>query len=554
MLLTMSKPAAILGLALMAGCAGNKHHSGTAAGPTGPDLGRIVVSTVPFDADLRLRSATFTPSGRILVNYADGTAVDHRDIRLAVMDDDGSNLQTIFSGPVPERDKDNGIRHMIFADNTRIFMGDFILECQPDLDRCRDSHLYPVVYPEQVADGEHIANRWSEMIIAPDNKHVAWTTLFANYSAAMFTGRLEKQEGEYRIVAPRIISTMAAFRPDPDHPDGVLPNPVRNGEVKQFVAGGTAISLVGAKRSDIADSVVQDLAGDALHQITRNPGYDETTIFSPDEKLGLVMTSRFSDATDLKVLGAMPRPYPASLNMGLNMLAYTYSVTGVRKVRTGNIGPALIDIETSRSEDDYLGINLNTQDHWVYGSPMSWHPNGKKAMWMEAPRGSSRNGAARRIQVVSLPDYAPQAAVGARATPRDIVYGTDDMSALEDFLQQSREIDVKVYGRISGHIHYRRTARGTVHKVYNEFSDGDGAVYNGSERTQLNPRGNSTYTADITLAGAAVGRMDLQVTFGPPQGEIPAQIIFTEDAAGMSLSHGFTEYGGKRFNVEDLLP
>ena len=91
----------------------------------------------------------------------------------------------------------------------------------------------------------------------------------------------------------------------------------------------------------------------------------------------------------------MPRPYPDSLNMGVSMLAYTYSVTGVRKTRSGSIGPALIDIEASKTREGYLGINLNTQDEWVFHSPMSWHPDGKKAMWIEARRGGGPRRSAR---------------------------------------------------------------------------------------------------------------------------------------------------------------
>lgn len=49
-------------------------------------------------------------------------------------DDDGTGMRTFFVGEVPERPKDNGIRLMIFADNQRIFMGDFVLECTSSLE------------------------------------------------------------------------------------------------------------------------------------------------------------------------------------------------------------------------------------------------------------------------------------------------------------------------------------------------------------------------------------------------------------------------------------
>jgi hypothetical protein len=351
-------------------------------------ISRTVVTTIPVDPSLQVRSATYTPSGKVLVAYTKGTTDHLRHIDLAVMDDDGRNFRPFFSQQIPPREKDNGIRFMVFPDNKRIFLGDFIIECASLLETCDRPELLPVAYPAEVADGDNISHRWSEIIVAPDNEHIAWTALLANYSAAVFTGRLERTDDGYRIRDSLIVSTLEAFSPDPQHADGVIPNPVRNGEVKQFVQGGGAISLVGALERDTADSVVYELASGDLQQITHDPGYDETTIFSPDEKLGIVMTTRFSPQTNLAILGVLPRPYPASLNMGLNMHSYIYSVTGVRQSRPGNIGPALIDIEASRTQRGYQGVNLSTSEEWVFRSPMSWHPSSKKAMWIEGRRGA----------------------------------------------------------------------------------------------------------------------------------------------------------------------
>ena len=468
------------------------------------------------------------------------------------MNDDGTGLRTIFSQAVPERPKDNGIRFMPFNDNRRIFMGDFVLECAPSLDACDKSTLLLVTYPAEVADGPHIAHRWSEMIIAPDNRHIAWTTLLSNFSAAVFTGELRKRGAGYVIAEPRIVSTLAPFKPDPKHADGVLPQPIRNGEVKQFVHGGTGISMAGGVDRDLPDSVVQDLRSGKVEAVTRTPGYDETTIFSPDERLGLTMTTRFSEGTDLKILDLIPRPYPAALNMGLSMFAYTYGVTGVRASRPGNVGPALIDIQASETQAGYLGTNLHTQDDWVFNSPMSWHPGGKKAMWPESPRG----GGARRLQIVELPDYRPGKPVVTKVTPDTIPYGSTDLSVIPGLVRKTDEIDeidVKVYGQVSGHIAFRRTAS-SIDKVYFDFSDDGRTVYAGRETMALNPRGNSTYTADLRLTGANSGRMDLTMTFGPVVGSEQAGLVFAPDASGKPQTRGYTEYNGTRLTVDKLVP
>jgi hypothetical protein len=515
----------------------------------GVSIGRVQVTTIPFDhPGLTLRSATYTPSGKVLVSYAAAGDADPRDVKLALIDDDGKNMRPFFAQRLPERPKDNGLRFMVFADNRRIFTGDYVIECAQSLESCTQPALYPVEYPPEVAGGEHVSHRWSEIIVAPDNRHIAWTTLLSNYSALVFLGELEKAGASYRIVHPTIVSTLDPFAKDPSHPDGVLPQPVRGGEVKQFVDGGAAISLVGAVKRDLPDSVVQHLATGEKEAITDTPGYTETTIFSPDERLGMTMTSRFSEHTDLAVLGLLPRPYPDSLNMGLSMLAYTYSVTGVRAARSGNVGPALIDIAASKTQNGYLGVNLNTKDDWVFSSPMSWHPSGKTAMWLEVRRGSR----AKRMQRVRLPDYRPAAPVAAGTTPDAIPYGVSDLAVVADYARASGDIDVKVYGKTSGYISYRRTPGGVIEKTYVDFSDDGRSVYSGTERTQADPRGRSTYTAKLKLTGPRPGEMDLKITFGPLGGELPAEIIFAPDSSGAPLTRGYAEYDGQRLSVDTL--
>lgn len=522
--------------------------------PTAPamrqtSVGRIAVSTVPFPDDLIIRDATYTPTGKVLVSYISKGKNDPRDVNLAVIDDDGTNMRTIFSQVLPQREKDNGIRYMVFADNKRIALGDFIVECAPSIDVCTQSKLLPVVFPPEVASGDHVSHRWSEIVIASDNRHIAWTTLLSNYSALVFLGELRKEGNAYNVVNSRIISTPNPFTKDPAHADGVLPQPVRGGEVKQFVDGGRALSFVGASRRNMPASVVQDLASGKVDQVTDTPGYTETTIFSPDNRLGLTMTTRFSQRTDPAILGLMPLPYPASLDMKLSMFAYMYAVAGVRVTREGNIGPELINIRASKSRSDYEGVNLSLEPDWVFHSPMSWHPGGKKGMWIEGQRGTDD----LRIRVVQLLDYRPAAAVKG-AVPTTIPYASSDLSAVPAYGRASQGLSAKVYGRRSGYLTYRSDTKGVIEKTYFNFSDDAKATYSGSERMEMNPGGRSTYTAKVTLSGAQPGVMDLKITFGPLGGKLPSQIIFASDEAGAPLTRGYVEYAGQRLNVKTLVP
>ena len=546
-------PIALCFSGALAACAGQTNAPSEAHGVATGALDQVDIASMPLPSGARLLSATYTPSGKVLVTLDSGGdegGEQGRSINLATANDDGSEMRSFFSGNIPERPLDNGLRYMVFPDNRRIFLGDFVIECSTSLETCSDARLLPVAYPAEIADGAHVAYRWSEMIVAPDNRSVAWTTLLANYSAMVFVGELIRKDDGYVIAKTQIVSTIDSFSADPEHPDGVIPQTVRGGEVKQFMHGGTSLSLAGLLQRDIADSVVYHLATGEMEAVTLTPGYTETTIFSPDERLGVTMTTRFSPRSDPAIFGLVPRPYPDSLNINLNMLAYSYGVTGVRRQRAGNIGPALIDIERSKiGGTDYHGTNLNSDPEWVYNSPLSWHPSSTRAMWIEQNRDTGK----RRIQVMHIPEYRPGKTVAAKPTPTSLPYAITDLSVAKSYARSGQDIDVKVYGKASGYISYQRSA-GLVRKTYVDFSDDGTSVYSGTETTKANPRANSTYSADMTLSGPKPGRMRLSVTFGPITGDLPAKILFDKGDDGKPISAGFAEYDGRRLQLSDLQP
>ena len=204
------------------------------------------------------------------------------------MDEDGSNLKELWAGKWEKYYKSNGIRLMPFDDNKKILTGDYILECQPNIDDCKDSKLYPVIYPKEVVNMEGVYIVWSEIIVSPD-EHIAWTTLSSVYNNINFIGQLVKGEENFTISKVQIISTLGLIDYEDEEKgifkDGIL----RGGEVKQFTSGGEAITLAGAGSSDstLAKSVFQSLVSEDNYPLTHFPGYEETTIISPDGKLGL---------------------------------------------------------------------------------------------------------------------------------------------------------------------------------------------------------------------------------------------------------------------------
>jgi hypothetical protein len=343
------------------------------------------------------------------------------------------------------------------------------------------------------------------------------------------------------------------MKQDPDKPGYLIPQVIRGGEVKQFVRGGTAISLVGAKNTVITDSVVQDLSSEELVQITKTPGYDETTIFSPDENLGIVMSSRASPKTDPAIFGLMPRPGYAL--QGLIMCLYMYAVAGVRKFRQGNVGPVLIDIKRSMSEENYRGVALNDPEkQWVYYSPMSWHPGGKKVMWPEGLRGTETI----RIQIAKLLDYIPGQSVAIQKTPDTISYAEPDISKLSSL--SNPNIEGKIAGKHSGHIEYQRrgkeameTLAGSIETVYVNYSDDGERFYNGYEKTSYSVFDESIYEADLTMSGAETGEMKLRATFSKIAGGNLPKLLFEKASDGKPKSYACAAYRGITLNIEDML-
>ncbi len=169
---------------------------------------------------------------------------------------------------------------------------------------------------------------------------------------------------------------------------------------------------------------------------------------------------------------------------------------------------------------------------------------------MESQQGPERK---RRVQIVRLRDYQPAPTVAASPTPQAIPYATADLSVVNSLLEASRETNVRVYGKASGHIHFTRDGSGRIDKRYTNYSDDGESVYSGRETMTLNPRGHSTYIADIRLTGPMPGRMDLKLTFGPLHDPLPARIIFSKDEAGEPLSRGYTEYNGQRLEITSLV-
>ncbi len=523
-----------------------------------PELGRLEVRTLPLPDTFLRPWGTYTATGTVLVAYetADDPDVDGW-LNLAVVDDDGQNLRQLFSGPAPLRPRNNGMRLLPFADGKRVLMSDYILECEPSHDACEAATLVPLLYPSLVEDDPLALHRWSEPIIAPDNEHLCWTTLHATLGAYNVLGRLRRTAAAYEVDGAHLVSSNGFLSDDPERPGYVVAETVRGGEVKQFARGGTALSVAGTAGRALVDSVLQELDGTAVTALTLTPGYDETTILSPDESLGIVMTTRFSPATNCAVVGLLPRPYASISTVGLAMAAYWYGIGGVRRWGEGNIGPALVDLSRAMTDRTYLGANLSDPTgQWVYYSPMSWHPDSRRAAWNEGLRNGT-NAPPLRIRLVTALDRAAGEPVRAVATPAVPPYARP--LAPENLVPWAGPTGGRIAGAASGYVDVRRTggeglgAAAAVETTYVGYSDDGRTFLEGVERLQNQGGTASTvYEADLHRIGDDPGELVLRLTFTQESWNDPVRLSFAEAADGKPASWGHASYQGETLRVEDM--
>lgn len=518
-------------------------------------LGRIEVFDVPMPDGVCDINGTYTPSGRVLV--ADRTRPDADHYRLFTLNDDGTDVKRVFEGEIPQKKTANGIRYMCYADNRRVLLGDYVLECDKSLDEDGQAALIPVRWPDALEHYPAVFRHWSEIIISPDMEHMVWTML--TYTGAdNFIGRLVRHGAEYVIEDVYCISSRSMYAADPEHPGEVIPQAVRGGEVKQFIRGGRAVSLVGNSDS-LADSVVEELDTGRTWQFSDTAGYEETAIFSPDERLAVCMSPRFSVHTNADILGLIPLPHSGYARMPIINPAYQYAIGSERIFRRGLIGPALVDVKKTLEEGrSYRGVDLgDPENRFVYYSPMSWSPSGTKAMWNERTR-MTDPGMKARLRVARLLDYVPAESVTAVPTPDGS--GIPYAVPLEDYLKPAAGgapgVPFRVRGKVSGFAVSEEGENGWKVVRYEHFSD-DGLTFRDGEIASKSPRsmydaGENIFRADLTVTGEHEGRAEFTLTFTQKSLRDPVMLSFAPDESGLPATRGCSEYDGVRVRAEDM--
>ena len=524
------------------------------------EFGRIEVRDIPLPWEGSDISGTYTYSGRVLVSRCISQEQGGKNwYQVVTLNDDGTDVREVFDGEILQLQGANGIRWMCFADKKRILLGDYVLECSPDIDHCRKAELVRLYYPEQLDRGENIVFRWSEIIIAPDNVHMCWTML-TTVGSMNYLGRLRRDADGYHLENVCAISSDRSCEPDPDHEGYSVMLPPRGGELKQFIRGGRALTMAGGGDS-VSESMMVPLDSEELIQITDTPGYEETTIFSADEKLGVVMSPRFSEKTNCAVFGLVPQPQSMAVRSKFINCLYMYCVSGVRTFRRGNIGPVLINIEKSRAEGRaYQGVDLSDPEGcFVYYSPISWHPNSTRAMWNEGTR-MAEGGRKCRLRMCRLLDWKASEPVPAGVTPEqdEIPYAMPGNAPVRGAAEDV--FNIKIKGKSRGYV-VNEGGEGNppvYRTTYHDFSDDGETFYNGSMTVtapaNIFAPGNTVFEADVDVTGKHTGEMKLRAVFRREDVNAPAMLSFAEGDDGKPESYGYSAYDGVTLDIKDMEP
>ena len=503
------------------------------------------ISTIQFPSNIKnIKDPIYSPTNKIIMSYRDSNTDSYH---IGVVDDDGNNLHNIYNGELPQAKGSNGARIMPYADNKRLLIGDYVIETEPNLDDCdiTKTKALPIKYPDEITSDKIFVLRWTEIIIAPDNLHIGWTSIaYLNglTTSINFIGRLEKNStlDGYEINNATIISDIS-FVHEVEGKPGILKSIdyIHGGEIKQFTGGGTKITLAGAVKQGMSRSIVQDLLSNDTYALSHEAGYEETTIISPDGQLGLTMSTRFSPKTNCAILGLLPRPDSVFTLMGMNRYAYEYSITKVRTNRVGNIGPVLI-INERVPEIDYHGYDLHDDSDnqaWVFRSPLSWHQSSAAAIWPERHRVTNED----RIRKITIKKDSKS--LWSPKKPEKIVSTPDVMpySLPLSYLKNPPSLFFNgTFEGVKGVMHCDRQAN-YITTIYDYYSI-DGKVFtNGFEKFNYDQEsGKASYEAKVTLSGEDSGSMDFKIVFSRDN------ILLKNE------SYGFATYHGTIIRVDDM--
>ena len=359
-----------------------------------------------------------------------------------------------------------------------------------------------------------------------------------------FFGELEFDENKKKYVIKNTKGISNFFFDKFDNISGTfsMPKMIRNGPIKQLVNDGEGVNIGGFYDYGIRKGIFQSLEEDKLTKLSSFDGYEETISISPDKKLACVMSTRFSKHTNFEMVGLVPAPYSVIVTYWFSYHLMLNSIGAIRKKDNivANIGPALVDLEKSKNEKDYLGYNLSQDSKWIFNGFLSWCPDGKKIMFDEIHKTGIR-----RCTIVALKNYKPGKIDHSYQFKGNCPYSRSIKETLNLHLDYPKNIEVK--GKSGSLTIFADKNKKEIN--YFNFSEDNEIYYNGTYSFNgYKDSGQEYYIlrVKINVTGKKKGNCDYRFWFDKAK---LMQFDLAED--GKNKSFGSCEYDGKKFNAED---
>jgi hypothetical protein len=413
---------------------------------------------------------------------------------------DGSDLACITCGVAPDVDEPL-LKPIAFTDGRRIAVrignqnpvtaaDHAVLECTPDVARCDEAELVPLVPP--AATDPAVVQDQRELRLAPDGEHVGLSQVRKNTAGEAtlmaIVARLRRTATTYELDDARVVNS--------------------RGELKSFTPDGrralVAVFTPGPYDTANPDVVSIDLATGDQRRVTAAPDYDEPVELSPDGRSYVVGSGRgsglFETVSQLRrpsLLGTALDPLTAALftNHRPELLEGWVVRTGAETRDASSTGQRI-----PAPEGGY-----DARPIW------NWRPDGTAiTYWEGRGTGFETDPTNTRLVVAELVDRRPTQPrppgfvppVAPQPESRD---GRRRGSATVEVTEVPDGVEVEV--------------------TYDGFSDDGEWVIDGTERADRRG-GTTTYTADLTLSGGHDGylRADAVISVAGIDGEITSSV------------------------------
>ena len=509
--------------------------------PAPPAPEKVTHTTIPLPAAIEDGAYVYSPiwtidGSRIL--FAFGFKGGER--KLGLMAEDGTDfVQLPLTIP-----KGHSTKPFPFKDGRRIFSGGVVVECTPSVLDCQSAEVIPVQFPA-AGDPRVIPGQvTTEIRLAPDDVHIAWTSLRIDAPGVLAIGELRREPTQYVLDNVELLSAPTFFEGPPS--DLKRPSGPGGGEVKQFIDGGRSL-VIGTGRSSryTLDAAKINIATGEVTWLTDHPGWDETAIFSPDEKWFTLLTTRFEPA-DLTLFGQVPHP-TFTAEMGFPLFGLAIGISSPQGgLDDDDRGPYLIDSFGDR--EGYFGQTLKSSDGYHFLPLARWHPDGTKIVWAEQKK-ESTVGRDTRIRMAHLVDRLPITKPVPVVTTPDAPWA----NSFEDLVHSGvANATGTLHGLVSGQTRITTSPDslfllgGSAAATFTNHSDDGRTWANGTEDMQWSLKSEQTFESSVRVHGCSQGLSEMTVVFaGSLEGRIAGRTV-------KPGSTGVTSLDGNILSIDDF--